>query len=359
MGSHPNRERLARSVLNLRTLGWTLAIVLAAIALGTIWKAESVWQDRRLSPDERLAALGNVFGGGTFALAVVASALALLAYWVALQRPRLVPRLSSDDIEKGVIHVGAGRPQANGERLIVRLGGYLRYGAALTLSIDIENTSDWSARNVAVKVSFVGIRDVPLPQGWGVAGHDLVTGEITALSWEGGADLAVHGRWPRPLPPILLSNALLEAPGTDCAVEIEVVAEGFRKSWRFPVRWTPTYEPEHTSRGAIEGYCGYPSSHVPEMRILALPAGPRPVRYRTDLPAGPSGKLRWYVIDNIEPGDYHVLAHTRTDPKVWLAYAVNSDRNSLGSVPVAAGQVTVGVEITDLFAGNLPPELTT
>jgi len=65
------------------------------------------------------------------------------------------------------------------------------------------------------------------------------------------------------------------------------------------------------------------------------------------------------VIDNIEPGDYHVLAHTRTDPKVWLAYTVDSGPDALGSIPVAAGQLTIGVNITDLFPGTLPAELTT
>src|SRR5205823_5037271 len=118
----------------------------------------------------------------TFALAIVASALALLAYWISLQRPRLIPKLATDDFENGVIHVGAGRPEG-GERVIVRLAGYVRRGQSLPLNIAIENTSDWSARNVAIKISFVGIRGVSHPQDWRVAGRDLVTGDITALSW--------------------------------------------------------------------------------------------------------------------------------------------------------------------------------
>jgi hypothetical protein len=340
-------------------------MVLAAIALGTIWKAASIWQDKLLTLDERLAALGNSFGAGTFALAIVASALALLAYWISLQRPRLIPKVSSDEFENGVVLVGAGRPQPNGERAIVRLGGYLRHGASLALNIAMENTSDWSARNVAVKVSFIGIRGVPLPPEWTIAGRDLVTGEITAVNWEGGADLAIHGRWPRNLPPIFLNEAFIEAPGTDCAVEIEAVAEGFRKSWRFPIRWTPEYELDYKAYGAIEGYCGFPSSHVPEMHIWAVPTPARgTLKYLIGIPPGPPGKRRWYIIDKVAPGQYHVLARPTLDPKLTGAYTVGADSGNfdgfdahvLAAVPVVAGQLTIGVNIFDWSSDKFPLE---
>src|SRR5207253_10517160 len=59
-------------------------------------------------------------------------------------------------------------------------------------------SSDWSARNVAVRVDFEGVRGVIHPQDWRIAAyHRDVTNEVVALQWEGGADYAIHGHWAR------------------------------------------------------------------------------------------------------------------------------------------------------------------
>ena len=347
LASRLDLKRGAGWAVSLKTIGWTLAILLVAIAIGTVWKAFSVWADKSLTPDQRLAALGNSFGAGTFALALVASGVALLAYWISLQRPRLLPIISSDDFEKGILHVGAGRP-ANGERSIVRLGGYLRNTPELVLNIAIKNISDWSARNVAVKVTFSGIRAVPHPAEWTIAARDRVTNQIVAINWEGGMDRAIHGQYSRDLPPIFLNGAILEAPATDCAFEVEAVAEGFRRSWRFGITWSAEYALDHKRKGVIEGYCGYPSSHVPEMRIVAVPASPsQTTRPMVGLPAGPPGKLRWFVIDEVPPAHYHIFATPLLDPRMRGTDAAGAVNHDPATFPVVAGELTVGVAITD------------
>jgi len=80
--------------------------------------------------------------------------------------------------------------------------------------ISVENTSEWSARNVAVRVDFKGVRNFKHPLAWTVAGLHSTTSEVIGVQWEGGADYAVHGQWTRDLPFLDLDAAVLEAPVT-------------------------------------------------------------------------------------------------------------------------------------------------
>ncbi len=318
-----------------------------------------------MSLDQRLGALGAIFTAGAFSLAVVGSVVALLAYGIAIQRPTLVAHITTPDIEGQMIRVGLGRPDQFGERHIFQLPGYGRYGDTLSLRITVENTSDWSARNVAVRVDFRGIRRVPHSGGWDIADyHAAVTNEIVALQWEGGADYAIHGHWPRTLPTIHLTDALLEAPGDDCAIIVDVVAEGFRQSWTFAIKWEPLVDMADRQHGAIVGYSGYPSSGVPALRVYAYPLdGRSPAIAQTVVGHG----YRWFWFDGLDPGEYHIVAYRADHPDQKGAYTAGARDNDLTAtmdhalvpVVVAGGNVTTGVRITDWYYDKFPAEPST
>jgi hypothetical protein len=296
--------------LDWRALGWLLAALLLVVGIATVSAALLVWTSSTLSTDQRILGLGDVFAGGTFVLALLAAAVGLLAYQIAVQRPTLIPRIASDDVEGSTITVGLGPADSTGERAIVRTPGFGRHGEVVQLLVTIENTSNWSARNVSARVDLKSMRRIQHSGDWVIAARDHMTEDITGLQWEGGANYAIHGHSLRELPTLFLTTALIEAPGDSCAIVVDVVAEGFRKSWTFPVKWRSMTElPRSARHGTIEGYTGYPSSGVPELRIYAIPIDHSRRAKRIDVAAGPAGKYRWFQIENLDPGEYHVVAY--------------------------------------------------
>jgi hypothetical protein len=307
--------------------------------------------------------LGDTFAAGAFSLAVVGSVVALLAYRIAIQRPALLVHIATEDIDGQTIKVVLGRPDESGERHIFRLPGYRRHGDTLALRISVENTSDWSARNVAVRADLRGIRRVPQAGGWAIAAyHPALTNEITALQWEGGADYAIHGHWTRELPAVYLNDALIEAPGDNCAVIVDVVAEGFRKSWTYEVQCEPQVEMPDRRHGAIVGYSGYPSSGVPPLRVYAIPVSAGAAAKRVETVVGYG--YRWFWIDGLDPGEYHILAYRIGQPDHRGAYTIGARDNDLTAtmdhtlvpVLVTSGNVTTGVRITDWYFERFPSE---
>jgi hypothetical protein len=104
-----------------------------------------------------------------------------------------------------------------------------------TLQVWLVNSSEFLARNPSVVVTLSGFDWMdPDQPGW------TMTRDARGfrLQWDGGADLAVHGCWRRPLPPVRLANALFVElsiqntpstwePSDRIAVEIKWVADGF------------------------------------------------------------------------------------------------------------------------------------
>jgi hypothetical protein len=327
--------------------------------VGTVAVALLVWTSS-MTLDQRIAGIAATFTVGAFTLAVVGAAVALLAYRLALQRPRLLIHIATDDFEESAINVGLDRPDDAGERHIRRLPGYRRAPGALRVRISVENTSDWSARNVAVRVDFKGILNFKHPLEWTVAALHSTTGEVISVQWEGGADYAVHGRWTRDLPSLDLHHAVLEAPGDDCAMSVDVVAEGFRQAWTYPIRWQTQADMEGKAGGSISGYAGYPSSGVPPIRIYAVPVKGKQLPRLVESTVGYG--YRWFWFDDLEPGPYHILAY-REGYEVKGAYTAGSSANDLTatidhtlvSVEVKLGEVTDGVRITDWYSDKFPP----
>jgi hypothetical protein len=332
---------------------WPLALLLAACGVGTLAVAVVVWTSS-MTLDERIAGIAATFTVGAFTLAVIGAAVALLAYGLALQRPKLLIHIATDDFEEGVISVGVGPPDEEGERHIGRLPVTRRLrGEAIAVHISVENTSEWSARNVAVRVDLKGLRRLPHPGGWNVAAyHNVNSNEIVALQWEGGADQAIHGRWTRSLPDLYLTDVLLEAPGDECAVRVDVVAEGFRQAWTYPIKWQTVADMQGKGGGSISGFTSYPASGVPPRRIYAVPVGGKPPR-RVDIVVGYG--YRWFWFDDLETGEYHILAYPE-QYKIAGAFTVGArsselnaaiEDHTLAPVVVTQGKVTDGVRITD------------
>jgi len=78
---------LNRALQSTSFVGWSLATLLLAIGLACAGGAALVWASS-LSLDRRMVGLGDIFTMGAFALAVLGSIVALLAYRLATQRPR-------------------------------------------------------------------------------------------------------------------------------------------------------------------------------------------------------------------------------------------------------------------------------
>ena len=311
--------------------------------------------------DQRIAGLGATFTIGAFTLAVLGAAVALLAYRLAIQRPKLLVHIAADDFENGAIQVGLDRPGDKGERHIRRLPGYRRVGSGpVPVRISVENISGWSARNVAVRVDFKGIRNFKHPIDWSVAAVHSSTGEVVSVQWEGGADYAVHGRWTRELPALYLTDAVLEAPGNDCAMSVDVVAEGFRQAWTCLIRWQTLADMQGKAGGAISGFTGYPSSGVPPLYIYAVQTHGNRSAWVVASTVGYG--YRWFWFDDLDPGEYHILAY-RDGYDARGAYTIGSGNNDLTEtmdhtlVPVVVkkGEVTDGVQITDWYYDKFPP----
>ena len=165
------------------------------------------------------------------------------------------------------------------------------------------------------------------------------------------------------MPPLELSSALLEAPGEDCRMTVDVVAEGFRKAWAFPIKWQSLADDlRERAGGAISGWTGYPSSGVPQLRIYAIPVSRHGLPLVTEPVIGYS--YRWFWFNDVEPGEYHIVAY-RKGYKVAGAYTRGAKANdstatadhTLVAVVVKRGEVTDGVRITDWYASDsFPPE---
>jgi hypothetical protein len=320
-----------------------------------------VWTSS-LSLDRRLVGIADILAAGAFTLTVLGSVVALLAYRFATQRPKLIVHITTEDFPEGTIEVGLGPPDPQtGERHIRRLPGFKRDVDRVWVQVSLENPTDWSARNVAARVDFNQVRGISFPSEWDVAAQHQVTNEVVGVQWEGGANYAVHGHWTRHLKPITMTDAIIEAPGDNCFMTVEVVAEGFHETWKFPVVWHTEASLAGKAGGAISGYTGYPSSGVPPLKIYAIPMSSKTMPRRLEPVLGYS--YRWFWFDDLDPGDYHVVAY-QNDYKMVGGYTVGARDDNLTAttdhtlVPILVkrGEVVDGVKITDWYYDKFPAE---
>ncbi len=101
--------------------------------------------------------------------------------------------------------------------------------------IDLDNRSPYSARNPAVIVHLKGMAFSAgsIPEGWVMTGFRNTLG-ATEVQWDGGATYSVHGDSRRRLPDLYL-DGLHTIPGMSPRFEIELLADGYRRTLTIPV----------------------------------------------------------------------------------------------------------------------------
>jgi hypothetical protein len=127
----------------------------------------------------------------------------------------------------------------------------------------------------------------------------------------------------------------------------------------------PTFTPAGGLSGSIAGQLSYPSEGIPAMAVVAYVAGGSPLDYYYVVTnAGASS----YQIDNLPPGNYHVVSYTLGgggfpsglaggySQAVPCGLSVDCTDHNLIVVQVLGGQVSPGVDPQDWYApeGTFP-----
>lgn len=277
-----------------------LAIVLVAAVWLTILVRPDSWPTAT-APSDQWAALSAVYGGGALGLAVLATVIATIAYVNSTEKPRL-------DLHSSMA---------------------LQF-QDWSLSLEIQNRGRVTARFVAVRLKFIGVRialpyeTFPVHPSWrsGPAGWD----GGTAAYWEGGADVVVHPNWDH-LVPALRCNIRLAGSG-EPYVDVELVADDVaRFVTRLPLRDRPLDKPANVTeedlavraRGSqFVTELAFKTFARPGVRQILSPNEQRvPTRLdvvtpekrslrSTELPAAVSGSHGVLVITSIVPGGFTV-----------------------------------------------------
>lgn len=174
-----------------------LAVALPLLVIATIRLGLWAWGSSK-DFSVQIAALAMVFTGAGLAIAVLAGIVALAAYWLAIQRPKLGVEISFPN------------------------------GEGVTIQVRLWNRNSYSARNPAVRIEFFGLQ--PVHSGAFAWPEVPVTqeGAVGAIQWDGGADYSIHGPdWFRDLPPFQL-GAPRVLPVAQPSIYVEAVADGHR-----------------------------------------------------------------------------------------------------------------------------------
>jgi hypothetical protein len=190
-----------------------LGVAPVIVALAAVWIWSWPW-----NPSDRLAAIGDALAGGTLALAFIAGVIAYVAYLAALSRPRL-------HLEVAFPGCGPQHPQ-----FVIRSEEPGRSTTGLVqVQLWLENTSDYPARNPAVRVWFdPNVFGFPSgkERGWKQVG-------LMRLDWSNPEPIPAHGaKWNLPL--LAMTE---QARGSDrlADLRVELLADGYHKRWRVPV----------------------------------------------------------------------------------------------------------------------------
>jgi hypothetical protein len=182
-----------------------------------------------LAPDlaDGIALAGDVMVAATLLLAVLAAAVAVLAYTVSTGAPDLR------------IRVKFPFSAANAPMFEARKDEFDNLQAVnfkqLTGEIYLGNRNQYSARNPTVTVRLKGMafNTVNIPDGWAMTGFGNTIG-ATEVQWDGGAAYSVHGDSSRRLPDLRLGG-LTTIPAVTPHFEIELLADGYRRTLTIPV----------------------------------------------------------------------------------------------------------------------------
>jgi hypothetical protein len=178
---------------------------------------------------DELAELALITAGATFLLAAIAGIIAIAAYHVSIQEPDLRIRISSPDGPMNTVSLTATLHQDDPGRADLPHGeGKLPQ----RILIYVANFGKASARSPAVSATFVGFEEVRPVRPWVHPDPRY----LNTAQWDGGSDYAIHGGWRRQLPSLQIAGGRVRVPAPDGGYAIDVVAEGFQRTERFPLQ---------------------------------------------------------------------------------------------------------------------------
>lgn len=210
--------------------------------MGTLLLARYSWFWSPFNADS-MVAVGVVLTAGTLALASVAGGIALVAYVTVAWPPTLrvtVRSLIWPVDQPEIVYDPRGVRAADNlsadealeyERDVIRDSGLTGLDIAGELTIRIQNTSQFSARSPACRVSTYGFRGLHWERGaegdtWSRLGPG--EGADDRVQWDGGANFVVHGNWSRDIH-LSADRTLITKPTG--SLMLELVADGYRKRW--------------------------------------------------------------------------------------------------------------------------------
>src|SRR6266545_1846743 len=224
-------------------------LILALTALGIIGAAWWGWTFA-LPTRDHVVVINVVVALAAYILVALSVAVALFAYLAATGRPDLhaVIQFNFSYRNEPVFEASdESSPDGN-----IKLRQYKQ----LDGTVSIENRTSYAARNPGVRIELSGIGGFRTQPGWASVAFASTVGLI-AIQWDGGADLLIHGKWPRPLPRLDFSDAYA-FKHIEPELIVTVVADGFMpRVQRIPIRVLNEQEydayTEERSRHYLEG----------------------------------------------------------------------------------------------------------
>jgi hypothetical protein len=220
----------------LKEARWAPLWIGAAVAIGLFntgaglyawWVSTWPW-----GLTDRLTAIADAFAFVALVDAAIAALVAVAAYYQATRKPDLwlLVGLSNED-PKQVALRGQIAPTFEFKRREATVQAL----EVIELRIWLENRNQYTARNPALRM-YLDANGVNLASaGWGLPGWSVTPGG-KSLQWDGGADLAVHGTWERPLP-LLQLPAHGPTAQSPYVFRWELVADGFRRDFDLLIRF--------------------------------------------------------------------------------------------------------------------------
>ena len=203
-----------------------LVAVVVLVAIGAVLILPPEIPPPQTASADRWAAEGAAFGGGAFLLAVLATAIAVIAYVNSTERPalRLEAEYPGRD-EPLAINWNNSAPDESGQ--ITSSGERMGW----SLNLRIHNDGPVAARFVAIQVTFGQGAHLELKgrrpdlRPWLARSDRLEATDY--VRWEGGADAVVHPSWTYPVPQLGDTYLIMSGPQPQTAFtfDVEVVAD--------------------------------------------------------------------------------------------------------------------------------------
>ncbi len=204
--------------------------ILTLTALGIIGAAWWGWTFA-LPTKDHVAVVNVVVALAAYVLVAFSVVVALLAYLAATGRPDLHAVIQFNFSYPNEPVFEAIDKSFSDDTLMIELAQYKQ----LYATVYIENRSSYAGHNPGLRIELSGIGGLREQSGWSSIEHASTVGLI-AIQWDGGADLLIHGKWPRPLPGLDFSDAFV-FKRVKPELTVTVVADGVKpRVQRLPIR---------------------------------------------------------------------------------------------------------------------------